>query len=166
MPWRVRASSETSSSASDWGTTREGSRVRAISAAVLVSRAIGAIARRAIIMPANSATPGSDEHADEQEELDARDGRLGVGDAAPVLDVHLADSFAGAGDVDVGRVAEHAVAVDVAGLERGGAEGRRFGGFGDHGAAEREDPDHRRALGLGEVLERRVDADDLETCWG
>ena len=110
--------------------------------------------------------PGADEHADEQEQLDARDGRLGVGDAAPVLDVHLADSFAGAGDVDVGRVAEHAVAVDVAGLERGGAEGRRFGGFGDHGAAEREDPDHRRALGLGEILERRVDADDLERDWG
>ena len=57
MPWRVRDSSETSSSASDWGTTREGSRVRAISAATVVSRAIGAIARRAIIMPANSASP-------------------------------------------------------------------------------------------------------------
>ncbi len=52
MPSSVRASSETSSSAGDCGIPREGSRVRAISAAVLVRRAIGAIARRAIAIPA------------------------------------------------------------------------------------------------------------------
>jgi hypothetical protein len=38
------------------GTRREGSRVRAISSAVVVSSAIGAIARRAIINPASSAS--------------------------------------------------------------------------------------------------------------
>jgi hypothetical protein len=57
MPCRVRASSATSSSAGGTGTLREGSRVRAISAALLVSVAIGAIARRAIAMPASSASP-------------------------------------------------------------------------------------------------------------
>ena len=56
-PGIVRASSETSSSASDWGTPREGSRVRAIASAVEVSSAIGAIARRAIAIPASSASP-------------------------------------------------------------------------------------------------------------
>ena len=71
---------------------REGSRVRAISAAVLVSSAIGAIARRAIAMPASSARPAAGEHAEQQEQLDARDGRLGVGDAAAVLDDHAARS--------------------------------------------------------------------------
>ena len=57
MPWSVRASSATSSSAAGWGTPREGSRVRVISSAVDVSWAIGAIARRAIIIPASSARP-------------------------------------------------------------------------------------------------------------
>ena len=56
MPSSVRASSATSSSACGWGTPREGSRVRAISAAVEVSSAIGAIARRAIAIPASSAS--------------------------------------------------------------------------------------------------------------
>ena len=76
---------------------REGSRVRAISAAVVVSAAIGAIARRAIAIPASSASAGAGEHAEQQEQLDARDRRLGVGDRAPVLDDHLADRLVAAG---------------------------------------------------------------------
>ena len=57
MPCSVRASSATSSWVTGSGTRRDGSRVRAISAAVVVSSAIGAIARRAIAIPASNASP-------------------------------------------------------------------------------------------------------------
>ena len=51
----MRANLATSSSAAGWGISREGSRVRAISAALEVSSVIGFIARRAIASPASSA---------------------------------------------------------------------------------------------------------------
>ena len=57
IPCSVRASSATSSSASGWGIAALESCVRAISAAVEVSVAIGCIARRAIAAPASSARP-------------------------------------------------------------------------------------------------------------
>ena len=83
MPSSVRASSATSSSAAGWGTPREGSRVRAISSAVVVSWAIGAIARRAIIIAGEQREARSGQYAEQQEQLDARDGGLGVGDRWP-----------------------------------------------------------------------------------
>ena len=73
---------------------------------------------------------GAGEHAEQQEQLDARDRRLGVRDAAAVLDDHAADRLAAAAERDRGWTAEHAVAVD--GL-RGSAAARpsdgAFAGF-------------------------------------
>ena len=122
--------------------SREGSRVRAISAAVEVSSAIGAIARRAIAIPASSARPVPSEHAEQQEQLDARDRRLGVGDRRPYwmitwpIGSSLPDTrtIAGAADARGSRARSW--------LHAGRAERGRFGRFlGDDRAAEREDAD-------------------------
>ena len=91
MPSSVRASSATSSSASGWGMRREGSRVRAISAAAAVRSAIGAIARRAIAMPAISAQHAAGEHAEQQEQLDPLDGCLGRTTRRPYWTIDAAD---------------------------------------------------------------------------
>ena len=112
MPSSVRASSATSSSAGGWGMPREGSRVRAISAAVEVScgdrRHRAARDRHA----RGEREQAAGEHAEHQEQLDALDRRLGGRDLAPVLDEDLPDRLAGVAQSHDRRAADHAVAVD------------------------------------------------------
>ncbi len=112
IPSSVRASSATSSSACGWGTAREGSRVRAISAAVDVSSAIGAIARRAITIPASSASavPAS---TPSSRNSSTRATVASVSETLrPYWIIDLPDRLVGAGDADDPAAADHAVAVD------------------------------------------------------
>ena len=74
----------------DRGDAAAGSRVRSILRAVAVSAAIGAIARRGDHQPGQQRQPGAAEHADDEEQAHAADGRLDDGQRAGVLEVDAA----------------------------------------------------------------------------
>ena len=83
--------------------------MRAISAAVVVSVVIGCIARRAIVAPGEQREAGAGERAEHEQQLDARDRVLHVGEGPGVLDHDVAADRRGSGLED----RFDAVAVDV-----------------------------------------------------
>ncbi len=144
----VRASSPTSSSIFGSGMWREGSPVSAISRAVAVSEEIGRIARRGDRQPGEAGEQGAAEDPGGDEEPEPVDGRVDVGDAAPVLDV--------TGDQAGGRRVICAVATRIC-PTIGEAPGQRpqVGGPGallDQVAVDVEDSG-RGVVGAHEVVE-------------
>ena len=146
MACSVCASSATSSSARGWGSDFDGSRVRSMSWAAAVSSAIGAIARRPSSDAAEQREQRAAEHARAEEQADAPDGGLDVGDLARVLDDQREHQPLGVADRDAALASLHAVAADA----------RR---------ARQEDAEVRRVLRLAQDRARGLRDRGSRPCW-
>ena len=131
-----------------WG---DGSPVSATSRAVAVSAEIGRIAARGDRQAGKAGEQRAADDAGEDEEPEAVDGRVDVGDAAAVLDVAGDECAAD----DLGRVYPHSFVSREAGGEAAHVDGAVA--FFHQVAVEVEDPG-ARAVGADEVVEVAVPA--------